>query len=965
MSSINEKMTALADAVREKAELTAPLTIDEMTTAISELYTEGVDTSDATVTAGDILEGKTAYGADGEKLTGTIQSIEAQNYRPGTENIVIPANSYLKGAQTILGSINLAPSNIRSGVTLFNVKGTFTSDATATAADIAPGKFAYADGVKLYGNMPDATITEEGNVVTITQGYNRKESKTTVGYATALEPFTPRNTDYTIIAKTYLTEEFVIKGDANLSGGNIKEGVTIFGVKGTFSGVDTRDANALAADILSGKTAYVKGEKVTGAMPYATATVNGNVVTLSAGYQTGDTVTIPEAPEPTVNGNVVTLSAGYQTGSTVTVGTLFPSAPIVPGTADITIPQGSFLSSDLVVQGSAALTPENIRAGEVVFNIRGSFTDDATAGSFDILAGKTAYVKGEKVTGTILSITEETAYTPGTEDVTIPKGVYLSAPQVIKGDANLLPENIKQGVTIFNVEGTAQGGVDTTDATATSGDILSGKTAYVKDEKLTGTIPVIDESRTYTPGTADLTIPGGFYVSVPQTVKGDTNLSAENIKTGVKIFNVTGTFTSDATANASKIEQGATAYVNGEKVTGTATIKVGYDIWENVEGFICQRLPTTTKTPTPTWGVGRIQYNNGELYSPQDNIKARDPIQGITFFASGRWPNETSGYCIANGKVYRVWIENIQVDGKWIYDILHRQIPDLNGVTELVIVNGDRCICRSGGQFYGVKQEGIVYPIEGIEGGSLFNYTDTTGYATVVSNGDIVRIRFSDDEPYVERDPLDKGVDFVNVNYLGEYDVYLDYGGAAYMLATKNSKGMGTLWYRDAVNRGSGWVETNLTHLDQRNWLGKCITQREEHYWWDEETGEDHWDFINRQTEVALHIDTDGRLWKIAAKCDDNGNPAGIEYTQVGEDSDWNCVPPSITPGRTVDSRTLAQKGGKLVVLITDREPDIGITWEEFWFSPPGKLIAISDGNRLCFAHEDKFFFLGSPGGLI
>ena len=53
-----------------------------------------------------------------------------------------------------------------------------------------------------------------------------------------------------------------IKGDSNLVAGNIKKGISIFGISGTF----TSDANATAANILSGKTAYVNGNKVTGSM---------------------------------------------------------------------------------------------------------------------------------------------------------------------------------------------------------------------------------------------------------------------------------------------------------------------------------------------------------------------------------------------------------------------------------------------------------------------------------------------------------------------------------------------------------------------------------------------------------------------------------------------------------------------------------------------------------------------------
>ena len=55
----------------------------------------------------------------------------------------------------------------------------------------------------------------------------------------------------------------------------------------------------------------------------------------------------------------------------------------------------------------------------------------------------------------------------------------------------------------------------------------------------------------------------------------DPNLLAENIKSGVAISGVTGTFTNDATAVASDMAEGVTAYVNGEKVTGNLPEKTG------------------------------------------------------------------------------------------------------------------------------------------------------------------------------------------------------------------------------------------------------------------------------------------------------------------------------------------------------------------------------------------------------
>ncbi len=197
-----------------------------------------------------------------------------------------------------------------------------------------------------------------------------------------------------------------------------------------------------------------------------------------------------------------------------------------------------------------------------------TYKTGGTVKSNQMLKGATGYAQGSLVTGTIESKVAAT-YQPSTVNQVIEAGQYLSGPQTIQGDANLVAGNIKAGTSIFGVSGTF-----TSDANAAAANILSGKTAYVNGTKITGTIPS-KTAATYTPGTVNQTISAGQHLSGVQTIKGDANLKAANIKKGVSIFGVAGTFTSDANANSGDIRSGKTAYVNGTKVTGSAYITRG------------------------------------------------------------------------------------------------------------------------------------------------------------------------------------------------------------------------------------------------------------------------------------------------------------------------------------------------------------------------------------------------------
>ena len=192
-------------------------------------------------------------------------------------------------------------------------------------------------------------------------------------------------------------------------------------------------------------------------------------------------------------------------------------------------------------------------------------TSDANATANDIAEDKTAYINGEKVTGTLPLFPNSRTFTVSnagvtnnTEDSTLDLTTINTTKQILDSNVNmnfnadysdvataigLTADKISEGNTILGVEGTAgAGGVDTSDATATVKDILAGKTAYVDGEKLEGTM-ANNGDLIVTPNTDEQDHSAGYYNSIqvrPVTSSVDANIKADNIKSGISILGVAG-----------------------------------------------------------------------------------------------------------------------------------------------------------------------------------------------------------------------------------------------------------------------------------------------------------------------------------------------------------------------------------------------------------------------------------------
>ena len=287
-----------------------PITADEGYYGLSDVTVKAIpeayqDVTAVTATAADVLATKVIVDATGRVTTGTMPNNGAvsKTLDSTTTNYAIPAG-YHSGAGSVsivTETKTLTPTKqqqvvpatsgkVISSVTVEAIPGNYidTTDATATAATILDGETAYVGGVKVEGTMPnngaaEKTLTTTETSYTIPEGYHN-------GEGTVI-----------IVPETKTVQPSRSEQNVTPTAGKVLSKVTVGAIPANL--IDTTDATAEASDILSGKTAYVNGVKVTGSMTN-NAAVNGTIDGLTttsyvvpAGYTTGGTVSLTNSIE--------------------------------------------------------------------------------------------------------------------------------------------------------------------------------------------------------------------------------------------------------------------------------------------------------------------------------------------------------------------------------------------------------------------------------------------------------------------------------------------------------------------------------------------------------------------------------------------------------------------------------------------------------------------------------------------
>ena len=136
---------------------------------------------------------------------------EATSYTPGTADQTIAANQWLAGAQTILGDANLLAANIKNGVSIFGITGTYSAASLDTNSAILE------------------VVTSTGCSVSITNGTNTFTQQDADGFVRTGDA---NVTEHFFVIPTAAFGTFSVTSTHPTYGGNTKTNAVVIGNAG-------------------------------------------------------------------------------------------------------------------------------------------------------------------------------------------------------------------------------------------------------------------------------------------------------------------------------------------------------------------------------------------------------------------------------------------------------------------------------------------------------------------------------------------------------------------------------------------------------------------------------------------------------------------------------------------------------------------------------------------------------------
>lgn len=265
-----------------------------------------------------------------------------------------------------------------------------------------------------------ATASRSSTTLTFTKTVSVTPNVTTAGY---ISSGTAGNASVSLSAT-----------DANFVAGNIKSGVSIFGLTGSYSG---------------------SGSTVNNQSKTATPSTSEQTITYDSGYTGLESVTISAMPTLTLpTSAAASATSGYTSKATISRSTSDQYINIGTGYNSA----GGYYKISAVANGSAT-GPTSLSGSSATVSTGTNtltLTKTGVTTTPTVSAGYVSSATASTATVTLTaSVTTKAAatITPGTSNQTIAAGTYLTGTQTIAGDADLVASNIVSGVQIFGVTG--------------------------------------------------------------------------------------------------------------------------------------------------------------------------------------------------------------------------------------------------------------------------------------------------------------------------------------------------------------------------------------------------------------------------------------------------------------------------------------------------------------------------------